>query len=188
MRNAVQQSIANPTTTSDALTSHPFINTVDLYPSFKPLYTSEAIKVLNTQTRNMIHQRVESNHPWSHLYGLIELAALLGIKSAEHNPCEKFFDRKLDIVMCFGYTCFPHQVGVVANDIVQHTNDMASNKLITASLYNLGMFELGKLDPNDPDRVVVFSYLAVPTEHEDYVKQTYSFMQFPEGGMPPEFK
>ena len=55
-------------------------------------------------------------------------------------------------------------------------------------MYNLGMIKLGKLDPADPDRVCVFSYLAVKYPHESDVAFMYGWATFQEGQMPPEFK
>lgn len=190
MRNAVQnltQATTNSNYSSPPVT-HPFITTIHLYPKFEQFFNKEAKAICNLQTNGMVHQYVESNHEWSHLHGLMELIALLGIKSAKHNPCEKFFDRKYAMVHCFGFSCEANKIDAATIELINNVNDMASNKFVNASLYNLGMMKLGKHDPADPDMYCVFSYLAVPHEHEATVKSKYSHLQFPEGGLPPRFK
>jgi hypothetical protein len=75
-----------------------------------------------------------------------------------------------------------HKADSAAKQLIAVINEMAFNKQIKASLYNIG-----RMDLHGDKECVIFSYLAIPTEHEDNVKKNYSWIQFPEGGIPPRF-
>jgi hypothetical protein len=141
---------------------------------------------MGVKAHGTMHQYNKPVNEWSYLFNLIELIALLGIKSAEHNPCQ--FTREVARVHCFGFTCQPSEVDKATLKLVAAINDMANSKWVMASLYNLGMIELQRVKPQDPHKVCIVSYLAVPYDKETDLASAYSWLQFPDGGMPPEFK
>lgn len=161
--------------------------TTNLFSQYSHKFNSDALSVLNIKTNGLIHQYNEWTTPWGeHLYAVSELLALLGIKAAYHNPVQ--YVRNIARVHYFGFTCHPSQIDEATNKLVSIINDMSSSKWVIASMYNLGSIELGKLNPADPDKVCVFSYLAVKHNHETDVQNTYGWATFQEGGLPPEFK
>lgn len=131
---------------------------------------------------------MEPNDDRHSLYGVIELLALLGLKSCQDNPCIKFFDRKYAMVQCFGFTCDYADADDAAKRLITIINDMAASKWVVASLYNIGRFDLNGANGQPDGRCCIVSYLAVPAEREADVKSTYGWLQFPEGGLPPRFK
>lgn len=161
----------------------------DQFSAFSMMFNEDAKKVFQTKAQGLIHQYNEPTDERHVLYGLFELAALLGIKAADDNPCGQMFQRKAARVRYFGFTCSPKDLDAARNKLIRIINDMASSKWLIASLYNLGTLELAS-DPLTPStkRIAVFSYLAVRPECESAVDQTYSFAEFSEGGVPPEFK
>lgn len=158
-----------------------------VFDKYKHLFNQEALDVFKTQTSNMIFQYNVWTDPWGQeLYNLIELVALLGVKEADNNPAK--YTCKYSRVLSFGYTCSPNQVDDAAAKLIQAINDMAANKWINASMYNLGIIELGKINDTDPDRVCVVSHLAVKAEHDMDATETYGMLMFQEGGLPKEYK
>ena len=184
IRKAVKNLISNPTTfnSSAPINTHPFQTTIDLYPTYKHLFNGEARIAFNTKTYNMIHQYNEKTGP-STLYEVTLLLEKLGLKSAKNNTFSGNYTRKCAIVMCFGFTCQLSEVDDATKKLITTVNDIAFGRRIRASLYNLG-----RMDLHGGKECVVFSYLAIPSEHEEDVKKNYGWIQFPEGGVPPRFK
>lgn len=151
------------------------------------MFNDAAQAVFKNKCHNLIHQYNVPKHPGYYAYNTIELLALLGLKEAQDNPCEKLYDRKYAPVKFFGFRCDPADLDKARNKLVSIINDMAASKWIIASLYNLGTLELVS-DPLTPGtrKICIFSYLAVDLDHEDDVKAVYSFAEFKEGGVPPE--
>lgn len=129
----------------------------------------------------MVHQYNEKNGP-STLFDVTLFLEKLGLKEAQDNPFDGNYIRKFSIVMCFGFMCKNSDADDAAKQLIDIINVMATNKWINASLYNIGRMNLF-----GGEECVIFSYLAVPTEHEEHVKTNCS-AQFPEGGVPPRFK
>lgn len=169
--------------------SPPTLDAGDQYPAFKMMFNQHAQAIMNTKTQGLIHQYNEPTNERHVLYNLFELAALLGVKAAQDNPCAQMFVRKVAKVRFFGFTCEPHNLDKARDQLIRIINDMASSKWLIASLYNLGTLELAS-DPLMPGtkKFAIFSYLAVKPEHDADVDMTYSFVEFTEGGTPPEFK
>lgn len=171
-----------PTTTS----SQPApINTIPL-DTFEYLFNDDARELFKNRAMNLLHQYNTVNDERACMYGLFELAGLLGIKSAEFNPCVNFYTRQIVKVRFFGLQCQPNEVIPCIHRVIDAINDMASKKWLQASLYNLGMMELR--DKDDKPIFAVYSYLAPKVEHETDVESMYGHIEFLEGGMPPEFK
>lgn len=161
--------------------------TTDLFPQHSYKFNSDALNILSIKSNGTIYQYNEYVNPWGQeLYNIVDLLSLLRIKSAYDNPVQ--YVRCVAKVHHFGFTCHPSRVDAAVDKLISIINDMSSSKWINASMYNLGSIQLGKLDPADPDRVCVFSYLAVKHNHEMDVQSTYGWATFQEGGLPPEFK
>ncbi len=179
MRDLIRKPLTQTTTFN--------IDTTDLFPQYQHKFNADALQVFKTKTNNLIHQYNDWSSPGGeHAYALVELLALLGIKSAINNPVQ--YVRSISVVQHFGFTCHPSRVDDAIDKISSAVNDMASSKWINASMYNLGLIQLGKLNPTDPDRVCVFSYVAVKHAHEMDVETVYGWMKFKEGAVPPELK
>jgi len=184
IRKAVKNLISNPTTfnSSAPINTHPFERAIDLYPTYKHLFNGEARIAFNTKAYKMIHEYNEKIGP-STLYEVTLLLEKLGLKSAKDNPFDGNYIRKYALVMCFGFTCQLSEADDATKILVTTINDIALGRPIRASLYNLG-----RMDLHGGKECVVFSYLAIPSEHEEEVKKNYGWIQFPEGGLPPRFK
>lgn len=159
------------------------------YLTYSHLFNDEAKEVFKTKAISNIHQYDVPIDERYVLYGLIELASLLGVQAADLNPCVNMFQRRLAKVRFFGFLCEPKDLDEARVKLINIINDMASNKWLIASLYNLGTMELAN-DPLNPSakKILVFSYLAVKPEFDGFVDRAYSFAEFTEGGLPPEFK
>lgn len=185
LRRAMREMMKGKTNSSPT----PAIDVHDQYPAFQMLFNQAAKDVFATKATSTIYQYNEPTDERHIMYGLFELAALLGIKSADNNPCGQMYIRQAAKVRYFGFRCRPEDLDKARYKLARIINDMATSKWIIASLYNLGVMELAS-DPLTPStkKVCVFSYLAVKPEHDQHVSDTYSFAEFIEGGLPPEFK
>jgi len=165
------------------------IHTSELSEVFSFMFNDDAKQVFANKTYNLTHQYDIITSPLCNLYNTIELLALLDIKSANYNPCENLVVHTVSPVKYFGITCSSQDLDKARNKLIDAINDMASNKWLIASLYNLGTIELAS-DPLDPTtkRYIVFSYLAPYDEHIASVDAAYGWLQFQEGSIPPEFK
>lgn len=182
IRKAVNQMMKQLTTTSNQPAP---IKSIPL-DTFDHLFNDEAREVFKTKAYGLIHQYNTINDERAHMYNLFELASLLDVRSALHNPCINFYTHNFVKVKFFGLTCQPHEVIPCIYKVIEAINNMASNKWLQASLYNLGMMELRDVDGKQS--FAIFSYLAPKAEHEIDVEQAYSHIEFQEGGVPPEFK
>lgn len=155
--------------------------------AFSFMFNDAAKAVFANKANGLVHQYSEPNRPEHSLYHLFELAALLGIKSADENPCETMFTRRFALVRFFGFTCHPNDLDKARNKLIAIINDMSTSKWVIASLYNLGTLEFAS-DPLTPTtkKIAVFSYLAVDSNFDEAVSATYNFAEFKEGGTPPE--
>ena len=183
IRKAIKSLISSPTTFNPSTQIfHPFEKTFDMYPTYQKMFNSEAKIAFATKANTMVHQYNEKNGP-STLYEVTLLLEKLGLKSAQNNKFNSNYIHKYAIVMCFGFTCQLSEADDATKKLIIAINDIALNKRIKASLYNLG-----RMDLHGDKECVVFSYLAIPSEYEEDVKKNYSQIQFPEGGLPPRFK
>jgi hypothetical protein len=184
IRKAIKSLISNPTTfnPSSPGNNHPFSNTADIYQQYESFFNEEAKMAFSARSNSMIHQYNEKVGP-STLYEVTVLLEKLGLKSAQDNTFAGNYIRKFAIVMCFGFMCQISEADDATKKLITHINDLALDKRIKASLYNIG-----RMDLYGGQECVIFSYLAIPSEHEEYVKKNYGHIQFPEGGTPPRFK
>lgn len=142
---------------------------------------------MSTKAIQAVHQYNEKTGN-STLYDVTELLAKLGLKSAQDNPFDGNYTRKYALLQCFGFRCELTDVDEAAKKLITVINDMAANKWIKASLYNIGKIDLNGVDGLPNGECMIVSYLAIPSEFEANVKSTYGWVQFPEGGIPPRFK
>jgi hypothetical protein len=184
IRKAIKSLISNPTTfnPSSPGNNHPFTNTTDIYSQYESLFSEDAKAAFSTRSNSMIHQYNEKVGP-STLYEVTVLLEKLGLKSAQDNKFGGNYVRKYAVVMCFGLTCQLSDADDATLELITQINDIALGKRIKASLYNIG-----RMDLYGGQECVIFSYLAIPSEHEEDVKKNYGHIQFPEGGVPPRFK
>jgi len=168
------------TSESPSLSTQSFYST-DLYPAFQPLFTPEAITVLNNKTYNTVHQ-------YNLQIGRFDFSTLepllsnLKIKSAYGIGGN--FVRKFALTNYFGYTTTEDKLAAATVDLIGKINDMASNKHIIATMTPLSVIELANAAPPHK-RFVVVSYLAIDQAHQAIVESTYP--TFKEGTMPLEF-
>jgi hypothetical protein len=163
------------------------IGTTELGTAFINFFNAEAQEILKNQCDSLIYQYNEVVNDGAYLYNTIELLRLL--KVTKDNPATNSYIRKAAAVNFFGVTCKVNEVVPGIHKIVDAVNDMAKNKWLKASLYNLGMLELAS-DPLTPStkRFVIFSYLAVDDKYQQDVDKAYGHLKFAEGGIPSEFK
>lgn len=186
VRKAVREMMKKGTTSSQPTP----IGAINLADSFSGSFNQDALDIFQIQTNSLLYQWNHRNeHSRSYLYGLMELAGLLGIRAADQNPCGALFTRMATPVKFFGVTCEGHQVIPGVNRMIDAINSMAKNKWLKASMYNLGMMELQNEDPSvQTKRFVIFSYLVVDPQYDIDVVNQFGNLLFQEGGLPPEFK
>ncbi len=143
---------------------------------------------MSVHTPQMVYQYNEPTDERAIGFGLVELLALLGLKSAQDNPFGQMWTRKFSVVKGFGFTCDYINADEAAKRLITIINDIAASKWINASLYNIGRIDLNGQDGKPNGKCCIAAYLAVKADHEEDVKSVYGWVQFPEGGVPPRFK
>lgn len=184
LRRAIRQMIKGKTSSQPAP-----LGTTNLDKAFINSFNQEAQAIFKKQAGGLLHQWNEALDDRAYLHGAIELLALLDIKSAEDNPADQFWVRTCAPVRFFGVTCEAKDVIPGINKMIAAVNDMAKNKWLKASLYNLGMLELAS-DPLTPStkKFCIFSYIVVDPKFDVDATTAYGDIEFKEGGMPPEYK
>ncbi len=120
---------------------------------------------------------------------MIDVLSKLEIKSTSSYTPVGLWARKYARAHCFGFTVADkHMIANASLKLVDIINHMSMFNFIKASLMNINLFELTDAFDHSIKRYAVVSYLCVPTELEEQVKNTYRQYMFEEGGLPPEYK
>lgn len=160
----------------------PVLTAIDLASIIDPYLTPEAKVILSNKTYNLLYQynvKMSNNKYFDKSWVLADFFRKLEFKHAEDFDRANYI-RMVAQVDYFGFTVEETKVGEAAIKLTQVINNLASKKMILATLAPMSAVRLAD------GRYCVVSYLAVDSQYQSLVKSTYANCMFLEGGMPPE--
>lgn len=149
-------------------------------------FSDEAGKVLHNKVGSLLYQ---TNEQVGH-EGLARLLAKLKIKSAQVaiDTNKAGLIRTMYMCFYFGGSCERKNTHIVINELIDMMNDLASKQFIKATLAPLSIMKMAKpVNPFEPQKYIVVSYIHLTPAGEQYAKSTYPKLWFLEGEVPNEF-